>query len=122
MRPKKEKIMLVDSSNNLRHVIKDYLEMSGFEVTDFRDGIEANEQFNKRRKLFFCWLEDGTYTFYHGGYDDLKGFSKGDICQFIREKVKNFSKCSFILTPSLFHSDHQISGKDDCYMCGQGII
>ena len=27
MKLKKEKVMLVDSSDNLRHVIKDYLEM-----------------------------------------------------------------------------------------------
>ena len=38
--------MLVDSSDNLRHVIKDYLEMNGYLVTDFRDGTEANELFN----------------------------------------------------------------------------
>ena len=64
MRPKKEKIMLVDSSNNLRHVIKDYLEMSGFEVTDFRDGIEANEQFNKG--LFDLCIIDVALKHYDG--------------------------------------------------------
>jgi len=47
MKLKKEKVMLVDSSDNLRHVIKDYLEMSGYEVTDYRDGTEADAQFNK---------------------------------------------------------------------------
>lgn len=49
MKLKKEKVMLVDSSDNLRHVIKDYLELSGYEVFDFRDGREADEQFNKGR-------------------------------------------------------------------------
>ncbi len=47
MKLKKEKVMLVDSSDNLRHVIKDYLELSGYEVTDFKDGREADELFNK---------------------------------------------------------------------------
>ena len=38
MKLRKEKVMLVDSSDNLRHVIKDYLEMSGYHVVDFKEG------------------------------------------------------------------------------------
>jgi len=47
MKLKKEKVLLVDSSDNLRHVIKDYLEMAGYDVIDFRDGRDADAQFNK---------------------------------------------------------------------------
>lgn len=47
MKLKKEKVMLVDSSDNLRHVIKDYFEMSGYEVVDFKEGSEADASFNK---------------------------------------------------------------------------
>ena len=47
MKLKKEKVMLVDSSDNLRHVIKDYLEISGFDVVDYKDGADADKSFNK---------------------------------------------------------------------------
>ncbi len=47
MKLKKEKIMLVDSSDNLRRVIKDYLELSGYNVVDFKNGFEADNYFNK---------------------------------------------------------------------------
>ncbi|MDY6327409.1 MAG: response regulator transcription factor [Bacteroidales bacterium] len=47
MKLKKEKIMLVDSSDNLRRVIKDYLEMSDFNVVDFKNGVDADNCFNK---------------------------------------------------------------------------
>ena len=47
MKLKKTKVLLVDSSDNLRRVIKDYLEMSGYDVVDYRDGREADVQFNK---------------------------------------------------------------------------
>jgi DNA-binding response OmpR family regulator len=39
--------MLVDSSDNLRRVVKDYLEMLGYEVLDYKDGKDADAQFNK---------------------------------------------------------------------------
>lgn len=47
MKLRKEKVMLVDSSDNLRHVIKDYLEISGYDVMDFKDGGDADNVFNK---------------------------------------------------------------------------
>lgn len=47
MEAKKDKIMLVDNSDNLRHVIKDYLEMNGYVVEDFNDGNDAMNSFNK---------------------------------------------------------------------------
>ena len=64
MKLKKERIMLVDSSDNLRHVIKDYLEMSGYVVTDFRDGAEADAQFNKG--LFDICILDVALKHYDG--------------------------------------------------------
>ena len=47
MKLRKEKVMLMDSSDNLRHVIKDFLEMSGYNVVDFKDGSKADKTFNK---------------------------------------------------------------------------
>ncbi len=38
--------MLVDESENLRYVIKDYLEISGYEVVDFKDGELAAKAYN----------------------------------------------------------------------------
>ena len=64
MKLKKEKVMLVDSSDNLRRVIKDYLEMNGYLVTDFRDGTEANEQFNKG--IFDICIIDVALRHYDG--------------------------------------------------------
>lgn len=42
----KGKIMLVDDSENLRYVIKDYFEISGYEVVDFKDGELAAKAYN----------------------------------------------------------------------------
>ena len=64
MKLKKEKVMLVDSSDNLRHVIKDYLEMSGYEVLDYKSGRDANEQFNKG--LFDICIIDVALKHYDG--------------------------------------------------------
>ena len=38
--------MLVDESENLRYVIKDYFEMEGYEVVDFKDGEMAAKAYN----------------------------------------------------------------------------
>ena len=46
MENNKEKIMLVDDSENLRYVIKDYFEMEGYEVIDFKDGDMAAKAYN----------------------------------------------------------------------------
>ena len=82
----------------------------------------ADEHINEKRKLLFCRLKDRTYTVYHGCYDDLEGFTKRDICQFIREEEKDFSQGSIVFAPSLLHRYHEISGKDDSHMGCQGII
>lgn len=42
----KGKIMLVDDSENLRYVIKEFFELSGYEVVDFNDGATAAKLFN----------------------------------------------------------------------------
>lgn len=42
----KGKIMLVDDSENLRYVIKDYFEIAGYEVVDFKDGELAAKAYN----------------------------------------------------------------------------
>ena len=81
-----------------------------------------NKHLNEQCKLFFGWLEDSTYAVYHGCYDDLEGFAKRDICQLISEKEEGFSQGAVIVTSSLFHRDHEISGKYDCYMSSQSII
>jgi DNA-binding response OmpR family regulator len=47
MRGEKGKIMLVEDSQNLRYVLKDYLEMLNYEVFDFNDGTSALKSFNK---------------------------------------------------------------------------
>ena len=64
MKLRKEKVMLVDSSDNLRHVIKDYLEMLGYEVLDFNEGKEADAQFNKG--LFDICILDVALKHYDG--------------------------------------------------------
>ena len=46
MENNKGKIMLVDESENLRYVIKDYFEMEGYEVVDFKDGEMAAKAYN----------------------------------------------------------------------------
>ena len=72
--------------------------------------------------MLFWRLKDRTYTVYHGCYDDLEGFTKRDICQFIREEEQDFSQGSIVFAPSLLHRYHEISGKDDSYMGCQCII
>ena len=67
-------------------------------------------------------MKDRTYTVYHGGNDDLEGFTKRDICQLIREEEKDFSQGTIVLAPPLFHRNHKISGKDDSHMGCQRII
>jgi DNA-binding response OmpR family regulator len=53
---KKGKIMLVEDSQNLRYVLKDYFEMLGYEVAEFGDGNSACKAFN--RGLFdICILD-----------------------------------------------------------------
>ncbi len=42
----KPKVMLVDDSDNLRHVIKDFLEMNGYVVLDYRDAESATKSYN----------------------------------------------------------------------------
>ena len=64
MKLKKEKVMLVDSSDNLRRVIKEYLEMSGYEVLDYKSGKDADEQFNKG--LFDICIIDVALKHYDG--------------------------------------------------------
>ena len=46
MEQTKGKIMLVDESENLRCVIKDYMELNGYEVIDFSDANLAAKSFN----------------------------------------------------------------------------
>lgn len=46
MENSKGKIMLVDDSENLRYVIKDYFELAGYEVVDFKDGETASKDYN----------------------------------------------------------------------------
>lgn len=56
MKNTKGKIMLVEDSQNLRFVLKDYLEMLDYVVTDFNDGDTASKAFN--RGLFdICILD-----------------------------------------------------------------
>lgn len=45
----KGRIMLVEDNQNLRKVLKDYLETLKFSVTDFSDGNSAAESFEKNR-------------------------------------------------------------------------
>lgn len=46
MKESKGKIMLVDDSENLRFIIKEDLERSGYQVVDFSDGAIAAKSFN----------------------------------------------------------------------------
>ena len=43
----KGKVMLVEDSQNLRFVLRDYLEMLDFDVVDFGDGESASKAFNR---------------------------------------------------------------------------
>ena len=53
---KKGKIMLVEDSQNLRYVLRDYFEMLGYEVSEYSDGNSASKAFN--RGLFdICILD-----------------------------------------------------------------
>ena len=72
--------------------------------------------------MFFRWLEDGANTVYHGGYDDLKRFTKCDVCQFICKEEKEFSQCTVILISALLHCNHEEASKHNRYVCGQRII
>lgn len=49
MRESKGKIMLVEDNQNLRHVLKDYLEALKYNVDDFSDGEAAFQSFEKFR-------------------------------------------------------------------------
>ncbi|MCQ2286259.1 MAG: response regulator transcription factor [Bacteroidales bacterium] len=49
MKTTRNKIMLVEDSQNLRFVLKDYFEMLDFQVSDFCDGNVALEAFDKGR-------------------------------------------------------------------------
>lgn len=44
---KKGKIMLVEDSQNLRYVLRDYFEILDYEVSDYSDGTSASKAFNK---------------------------------------------------------------------------
>lgn len=46
MKNSKGKIMLVEDSNNLRFVLRDYFEILDYEVVDFGDGVSASKAFN----------------------------------------------------------------------------
>lgn len=55
----KGRIMLVDDSDNLRSVIKEWLIKEGYEVIDFSDEVTANRAFN--RKMFdICIIDIST--------------------------------------------------------------
>jgi len=58
MKNKKNKIMLVEDSQNLRFVLKDYLEMMNYEVIDFGDGESAIRGF-RNGSCDICLLDIG---------------------------------------------------------------
>jgi len=58
MKSKKTKIMLVEDSQNLRYVLKDYLEMMNFDVIDFGDGESAIRSY-KSGLCDICLLDIG---------------------------------------------------------------
>ena len=82
----------------------------------------ADKHLYERVQLFFRYLEDCIDAFKHRFQDDLKGLSKGDIGQFIREIEEDFSERPDILILSLFQSNHHVADKHDCYMRSQCII
>ena len=82
----------------------------------------ANKHIDKQCELFFRWLEDGANTVYHGGYDDLKRFTKCDVRQFICKEEKEFSQCTVILISALLHCNHEEASRHNRYVCGQRII
>ncbi|MEG1555649.1 MAG: response regulator transcription factor [Bacteroidales bacterium] len=56
MKNSKGKIMLVEDSQNLRFVLRDYFEMLDYEVVDFNDGDAASKAFN-RGSFDICVLD-----------------------------------------------------------------
>jgi DNA-binding response OmpR family regulator len=58
MNNKKAKIMLVEDSRNLRSVLKDYLEMMGYEVLDYGDGESAIKNY-RNGNCDICLLDIG---------------------------------------------------------------
>lgn len=95
MKLKKDKVMLVDSSDNLRHVIKDYLEMSGYDVLDFKTGSEADNVFNKG--MFDICIIDVA----------LKSYDGFKLLQNMRKLDKNVP---IIILSSFTSKEHRIKG------------
>ena len=58
MNTKKTKVMLIEDSQNLRSVLKDYLEMTGYEVKDYGDGESALKNY-KEGYCDICLLDIG---------------------------------------------------------------
>jgi DNA-binding response OmpR family regulator len=58
MKSKKTKVMLVEDSQNLRLVLKDYFEMMGYEVFDFGDGDSAIKNY-RNGYCDICLLDIG---------------------------------------------------------------
>ena len=58
MKNKKTKVMLVEDSQNLRLVLKDYLEMMGYEVADYGDGESALKTY-QNGSCDICLLDIG---------------------------------------------------------------
>ena len=58
MKSKKTRIMLVEDSQNLRFVLKDYFEMMGYEVIDFGDGESAIKSY-RTGDCDICLLDIG---------------------------------------------------------------
>ena len=50
MEKTKGKIMFVDDSENLRYVIKDYLELNGYEVVDFNNTDTAARSYYRHSR------------------------------------------------------------------------
>ena len=58
MKTKKTKVMLVEDSQNLRSVLKDYFEMMGYEVADYGDGESALKNY-QNGSCDICLLDIG---------------------------------------------------------------
>jgi len=58
MKNKKTKIMLIEDSQNLRSVLKDYFEMMGYEVVDYGDGESALKDY-QNGSCDICLLDIG---------------------------------------------------------------
>lgn len=56
MKKPKGKILLVEDSNNLRFVLRDYFEILDYEVTDFGEGVAALKEF-ENNKFDICLLD-----------------------------------------------------------------